>query len=259
MRNSGVVLAGAAALICSGCHNAATAVVARPSDITLDSALASTVQAIYGARKVSRDLRTNEPGHIPLGLNVCTTTAVFNVVAGATHTGTVNGTIGTPSNLYISASISGGVTDTQTASRGNQITVVFVSPACNPTGTLGTTSPEKVTLLEQEIEAARDPNLPQLRSYIPLGEPPSNTRGSDRAKRNGKLMGNASITPAADARTSEGKTKPAPTPPTRTVPFTPDPHHGPDIKMRDTNVSVPDHGTSSTPSDRQPATPTPSK
>ena len=227
-------------LALAGCGNSATAVVDKPSDITLDSALASTVQAIYSSRKVSAELAAAEPDHIPLGMNVCTTTAVFNIAAGGTHTGTLNGTVGTPSNLYVSASVSGGVSDTQTANRGNQITVQFVSPACNPSGTLGTANPEKLTLLQQEIEAARDPGLPPLTRIVDLPNPapagrrtPAPRRAPVAGRHADAVYGRTFL--AADTASSvasdDKKSDPAPTPPLPTRPFTPTKPGHPDWRV----------------------------
>ena len=150
----GRLAAMVAAVAGAGCTNAARDVVDKPSDITLVAALESTVDAIYAARLRSAARRA-QIGGSPLGLNVCDFTAVFNIAARGTDTRTGSVTASTPPNLYVSLSATGSRTDTATASRGNQVTVRFTSPACNPPDTLGTKSPKDVVLLEREIEAAR--------------------------------------------------------------------------------------------------------
>ncbi len=149
-----MVAAMGAAVAGAGCTNAANDVVNRPSDITLTAALESTVDSIYAARLRSAARRA-QIGGLPLGLNVCDFTAVFNIAASGIDMRTGSVTASTPPNLYVSLSATGGRTDTATASRGNQVTVRFTSPACNPPDTLGTKSPKDVVLLEREIEAAR--------------------------------------------------------------------------------------------------------
>lgn len=144
----------ALAFLLTGCGGASKAVVDNPSGLTLRAALVDTVTSIYDARRQSQVLRQANGG-VPLGLNVCSAQAVFNVSASGTDTRSATGTLSTPENLYVSASVSGSSSSTSTASRGNQITVLFTSPACNPPDTLGTKSPDMVVLLEREIEAAR--------------------------------------------------------------------------------------------------------
>lgn len=152
----GALVAGVvASLSLGGCGGAARAVVDRPSDITLKAALTSTVDAIYAARAQSAALKAAN-GNVPLGLNVCTVSAVFNIAATGTDTRSVTGSVSTPPDLYVSATVSGTSSSTATAIRGNQVTVTFTSPACNPVDTLGTKSPGDVVLLEREIEAARE-------------------------------------------------------------------------------------------------------
>lgn len=144
----------ALAFLLTGCGGASKAVVDNPSGLTLQAALVDTVTSIYAARRQSLVLKEANGG-VPLGLNVCSAQAVFNVSATGNDTRSVNGTLSTPQNLYVSASVSGSSSSTSTASRGNQVTVLFTSPACNPPDTLGTKSPDMVVLLEREIEAAR--------------------------------------------------------------------------------------------------------
>lgn len=136
-----------------GCGNAVGRIVPDPSSITLSQALVQTVDALYDARAAAlRHRRTD----IPLGLNTCTVQATFNVTAGGTDDNKLVITLGTPTAAPINASLAGSAQDTATAGRSNQIVVLFTSPACNPTGTLGSTKPDQVNTLEMQIEAARD-------------------------------------------------------------------------------------------------------
>lgn len=150
-----LVAAGSATLACAGCTGASRAVVDQPSAIDLKTALVSTVEAISAARDKATQIRGANQG-VPIGLNVCTVSATFNIAASGIDERGISGTIGTPPNLYVSAAVAATSSATSTASRGNQITVVFTSPACNPADTLGTKSPGDVVLLEREIEAARE-------------------------------------------------------------------------------------------------------
>jgi len=160
-------------LACMGCTNASRAVVDQPSKITLKNALTSTVEAIYAARERSAELR-RKIGGVPLGLNVCTLSATFNIAASGADTSSGNISVGTPADLFVSATVSGSVSESLSASRGNQVTVLFTSPACNPPDTLGTKSPKDVVLLEQEIEAARE-GVPDLQ---PTGGLPHDSRST---------------------------------------------------------------------------------
>ena len=160
---SGVFVMQASAVLLCGCE-AATNVVAQPSGITLDAALTQTVTALYQSR--AKALELQNAGYAPAGLNPCTITATFNIAATGTSTGSAGITAGSPAGAPVSVSANLQVTNTATANRGNQVTVVFTTPACNPTGTLGTTAPQNVVLLEREVESARR-NLPDPIKWKP--------------------------------------------------------------------------------------------
>jgi hypothetical protein len=82
----------------------------------------------------------------------------YNVAASAQDDNKLVLTVGSPAAAPVNASLTGSAGETLAASRSNQIQLLFTSPACNPTGTLGTTKPTAVLALERQIEAVRSPN-----------------------------------------------------------------------------------------------------
>ena len=142
-------------LVVGACNNAADEVVDRPSNITLQQALTDTVDALYAASQESREKHRQHPD-TSIGMNPCTLTATFNIAASGTSTTGISGGASTPAIAPATLNLSLSHSETATGSRGNQVQVTFNSEACNPGGTLGTTSPEKVVLLQREAEAARE-------------------------------------------------------------------------------------------------------
>jgi hypothetical protein len=152
----------ACANLLGGCYSAANKVVSDPSNIALRTALIATVDAMAAARAESISVQekgiTLNAGSAPIsvgaiGINPCTVTATFNIAANGTSGIVAGGTldIAQPVDAALTVSNSNSVG----TSRGNQITVAFTSPACNPSGSLGTSNPSEVTLLQREIDAAR--------------------------------------------------------------------------------------------------------
>jgi len=141
--------AGVSAISCSGC-GAVKSVVNDPSSITLDQAVAQAVDAFYVARDRSEAHHTQ-----PIGLNACSMQATFAVTAGANdHQGLVLN-VGAPAGSPVNAGATGTFEQMSSAQRQNTITLLFTTPACNPPNTLGSTKPEDVSLLQQQIGAAR--------------------------------------------------------------------------------------------------------
>lgn len=173
IKTAGALVASAGLL--TACNGGSQSVVAQPSNITLAQALVDTVDAMAAARAEDQGILKNgfptvvpskEKGGKPetqyvrvpaIGVNPCTITVQFNIAASGTSAVGQQVTLAAAGKVV---PVSGGVTLSNTnstsANRGNQVTVAFVSPACNPSGTLGTSSPSSVTLLERENEAARD-------------------------------------------------------------------------------------------------------
>jgi len=144
----------AALAILAGCSNAAREVVPDPSTITVEAALTSVMR---GLRLAEIEARSSSSGQA-LGLNPCTVDVVFNITAGGTH----------KNELVLDANIKGGnaivsgtgevkntTTNESMTSRGNQITVVLTSPACNPKDTLGTVHPDKIAISAAQAESIR--------------------------------------------------------------------------------------------------------
>ena len=187
------LIASMAAL--SGCHGAGD-VVAMPSNITLRTALVATIDALEAAHEES--LKTRKTADGPIGLNPCTVNVTFNVAASGTDTTQGGGNVGTPAaGAPIAASLNLTVTNSLTASRGNQIVVGFATPACNPSGTLGTTAPSDVVLLEREIEAARTGVADPIKwpsGYRPISIPGGGGAAGGGAAGGGAAAGKASET-----------------------------------------------------------------
>ena len=144
----------AALALLAGCGNAAREVVPDPSAITVEAALTSVMRGLRLAEIEAR----SSPSDQALGLNPCTVNVVFNITAGGTR----------KNELVLDANIKGGnaivsgtgevkdtLTNESTASRGNQITVLLTSPACNPKDTLGTAHPDKIEISAAQAERVR--------------------------------------------------------------------------------------------------------
>jgi hypothetical protein len=135
---------------CSGC-NGASHVVPHPSEITLGEALRETVAALHSIQSPAAQNGSDSA----IGFDPCTMTVTFAITAGGTDDQHLVLDAGTPAGAPVSAGVQGSIGSTATASRGNTVTLVFTTPACNPAGTLGTTRPDEVSLLQQQIGAAR--------------------------------------------------------------------------------------------------------
>lgn len=129
-------------------------VVPDPSAIIMEAALTSVMRGL----RLSEIEARSSPSNQALGLNPCTVTVVFNITAGGTN----------KNELVLDASIKGGsaivggagevrntTTDEPTVLRGNQITVLLTSPACNPQDTLGTAHPDKIEILASQAQRVR--------------------------------------------------------------------------------------------------------
>lgn len=138
----------------AACSSAADKVVPDPTGITLEAGLVQVVRGLRAAEAESR--RT---GQQSLGLDPCTVTVTFNVTADGKSRdqivldASVKPTIGpVAAGLGLQATSE----NTLTATRGNQISVLLTSAACNPANTLGTLHPGNlVTLAEQSAEIRR--------------------------------------------------------------------------------------------------------
>lgn len=141
---------------CSGCSGASP-VVSQPSNITIQEALQQTVAALHSIQSPAAE---NGSGSA-IGFNPCTMEVTFSITAGGTDNKSLVLNLGAPAGAPVSAGLQGTIGSTATASRGNTVTLLFTTPACNPTSTLGTSRPDEVSLLQQQIGAAR------LNRYIP--------------------------------------------------------------------------------------------
>jgi hypothetical protein len=141
-----------------GC--AASRIVDQPSNITLEMALRETVAALHSIQ----DQGVYNGSNSAVGFNPCTMQVTFAITAGATDNKSLVLNLGAPTGAPITAGLQGTIGTTETTSRGNTVTLLFATPACNPTGTLGSARPDEVSLLQQQIGAAR------LNQYMkPLG------------------------------------------------------------------------------------------
>ena len=148
MRSGGVglVLIGACLTACS-----TSRIVDQPSNITLQTALQETVAALHSVQSPAAYQGSSQA----IGFNPCTLQVTFAVTAGGADNQSLVLNLGAPSGAPITAGLQGTIGSTETASRGNTVTLLFTTPACNPTGTLGTTRPDEVSLLQQQIGEAR--------------------------------------------------------------------------------------------------------
>jgi hypothetical protein len=161
--NAAVALVIAAA--CSGCNDASQ-VVAQPSNITIADALQQTVAALHSIQSP----RAEHGSGSAIGFNPCTMEVTFAVTAGGTDNKSLVLNVGAPAGGPVSAGLQGSVGSTATASRANSVTLLFTTPACNPAGTLGTARPDDVSLLQQQIGAARQNEIiPPLAGPFPAG------------------------------------------------------------------------------------------
>lgn len=135
---------------CAGCAGA-NAVVPQPSDITLAKALQDTVAALHSIQSPAAQNGSSSA----IGFNPCTLTVSFAITAGGTNNDSLVLDAGAPPGAAVSAGVQGTIGGSATAARGNTVTILFTTPACNPTGTLGTSRPDEVSLLQQQIGAAR--------------------------------------------------------------------------------------------------------
>jgi hypothetical protein len=147
---------------CAGCREGGPPVADRPSDITIAQALQETVAALHSIQSPAAQNGANTA----IGFNPCTMQVTFLVTAGGTDNKSLVLNLGAPAGAPVSAGVQGSLGNTATASRENTVTLLFTTPACNPSGTLGTSRPDDVSLLQQQIGAAR------LNQYIkPLAGP----------------------------------------------------------------------------------------
>jgi hypothetical protein len=149
MRNRGGAVGLLAVCLGGGCS--ATKIVDQPSQITLQTALQETVAALHSVQSPQAYTGSKEA----IGFNPCTLQVTFSVTAGGTDNQSLVLNLGAPTGAPVTAGLQGSIGSTETASRGNTVTLVFTTPACNPTGTLGTTRPDEVSLLQQQIGEAR--------------------------------------------------------------------------------------------------------
>jgi hypothetical protein len=158
MRNESTAVVLVAAACLGGCST--TKIVDQPSQITLQQALQETVAALHSVQSPQAYNGSKEA----IGFNPCTLQVTFSVTAGGTDNRSLVLNLAAPTGAAVAAGVQGSIGSTETASRGNTVTLLFTTPACNPTGTLGTTRPDEVSLLQQQIGEAR-----QNRYSKPLG------------------------------------------------------------------------------------------
>jgi hypothetical protein len=157
MGNHSAALAVIAACL-GGCS--ANRIVDQPSQITLATALQETVAALHSIQSPA----AYNGSESAIGINPCTVQVTFAITAGGTDNRSLVLNLGAPTGAPITAGLQGTIGTTETTSRGNTVTLLFTTPACNPTGTLGSARPDEVSLLQQQIGAAR------LNQYMkPLG------------------------------------------------------------------------------------------
>jgi hypothetical protein len=141
-----------------GCS--ANRIIDKPSQITLATALQETVAALHSIQSPSAYSGSKSA----IGINPCTVQVTFAITAGGTDNRSLVLNLGAPTGAPTTAGLQGTIGTTETTSRGNTVTLLFTTPACNPIGTLGSVRPDEVSLLQQQIGAAR------LNQYIrPLG------------------------------------------------------------------------------------------
>jgi hypothetical protein len=148
MRNNAAFLAVIASCL-GGCS--ANRIVDQPSNITIQEALNETVAALHSVQSQEAYNGSNSA----VGFNPCTLQVTFAITAGGADNKSLVLNLGAPTGAPITAGLQGTIGTTETTSRGNTVTLVFTTPACNPTGTLGSARPDEVSLLQQQIGAAR--------------------------------------------------------------------------------------------------------
>lgn len=146
----------ATALVVSACTNAVQSVVNNPSEITLDRALKETITALQNARAHADTYRHPDGSRDPIGLNACSVQAVFNVTAGGADRQGLVLNVGAPAGAPVTVGLQGSIEQSATATRGNVVTVLFTSPACNPPNTLGSGRPDQLVTLQRQIDMVRD-------------------------------------------------------------------------------------------------------
>lgn len=157
MRNKALALAIVAACL-SGCS--AAKIVDKPSEIDLKTALQQTVEALHSIQSPAAYNGSSSA----IGFNPCTMQVTFAITAGGVDNRSLVLNVGAPAGAPVTAGLQGTIGTTETTSRGNTVTLLFTTPACNPTGTLGSSRPDEVSLLQQQIGDAR-----QNRYSKPLG------------------------------------------------------------------------------------------
>jgi hypothetical protein len=141
-----------------GCS--ANKIVDQPSNIKLETALQETVAALHSIQSQAAYNGSDSA----IGFNPCTVQVTFAITAGGTDNESLVLNLGAPTGAPITAGLQGTIGTTETTSRGNTVTLLFTTPACNPSGTLGSARPDEVSLLQQQIGAAR-----QNKYLKPLG------------------------------------------------------------------------------------------
>lgn len=140
----------AACIVAAGCASSTPATVAEPPKITLTDALTDVVAALNAARAKSETYPEQ------IGLNPCSVTAVFDVAAKATDSGTYTlGVSAGPPGIPVSVNAGGEWSQAAEGTRGNQVTVVLMNPSCLPGGSLGATKPDQIVQAQDQITRAR--------------------------------------------------------------------------------------------------------
>jgi len=148
MPNHAAALAVIAACL-GGCS--AREIVPQPSSITLETALRETVAALHSIQSPPAYNGSSSA----IGFNPCTMQVTFAITAGGVDNKSLVLNLAAPAGAPVIAGLQGTVGTTETTSRGNTVVLLFTTPACNPTGTLGSARPDEVSLLQQQIGAAR--------------------------------------------------------------------------------------------------------
>lgn len=134
-------------------HNGAAAVPVEPKTIKLSQAVDEIVQALAPKRASVGAL---SPYWTPrAGLDICTADAqlLLSAVGKTTDNGGISvGADVTPVTAKVDLRRENDLTNT----RQSTLTLHFVSPACNPSGTLGTTHPEQINTLLRMNQLNRD-------------------------------------------------------------------------------------------------------
>ena len=141
----------------AGCQSAPQATLVKPAAINLSDAIQQIVSALNAANAKATTT------HHYVGLDVCTATVALTLGATGTSASGAGGTLSVAVPVIpVSIGVNASTQQTLVENRANVITLVLVTPACNPAGTLGTVNPGKVLQLATENRKIRKEGLTDM-------------------------------------------------------------------------------------------------